>query len=129
MPVCAAVRLAIFNTDETQAKSFKGLPTPANAFAVISLVIAAHYSGSGISILITDSPVILVIITIILSFLMISRIPLLSFKTNNLKFRGNEGRYILIFLVCISLIAGGIGSVVLIIPLYLVSSLVALLFK
>ena len=33
MPVCAALRLAIFNVDETQAKTFKGLPTPANALA------------------------------------------------------------------------------------------------
>ena len=99
MPVCAALRLAIFNTDETQAKSFKGLPTPANALAVISLVIADRYSGSGISTFITGSPAILVILTIILSLLMVSRIPLLSLKTNHLKFRGNEGRYILISLV------------------------------
>ena len=44
MPVCAALRLAIFNIDETQAKTFKGMPTPANALAVISIVIAAQYS-------------------------------------------------------------------------------------
>jgi CDP-diacylglycerol--serine O-phosphatidyltransferase len=44
MCVCAVIRLAIFNNDASQARSFKGLPTPANALAVISLVIAAHYS-------------------------------------------------------------------------------------
>jgi len=44
MPVCAAIRLAVFNTDDTQIKSFKGLPTPANALAVVTLVIAGHYS-------------------------------------------------------------------------------------
>jgi CDP-diacylglycerol--serine O-phosphatidyltransferase len=48
MPVCAALRLAIFNTDETQSTSFKGLPTPASALAVISVVIATHYSDSSI---------------------------------------------------------------------------------
>ena len=129
MPVCAGLRLAIFNTDETQARSFKGLPTPANALAVISLVIAARYSGSGISIWLTSSPAALVTLTMILSLLMVSRIPLLSLKTKDLKFRGNEGRYILIFLVGISLILGGIGAAVLIIPLYIVSSLAGLLFK
>jgi len=44
MPLCAALRLAKFNVDETQTTSFKGLPTPANALAVISIVIAWHYS-------------------------------------------------------------------------------------
>src|ERR1035437_9737187 len=46
MPVCAALRLAKFNVDTTQAITFKGLPTPANALAVISLVIAGNYSHS-----------------------------------------------------------------------------------
>jgi len=35
MPVCAALRLAKFNTDPSQAKSFRGLPTPANALSYI----------------------------------------------------------------------------------------------
>ncbi len=45
MPVCAGLRLAKFNIDTTQTTSFRGLPTPANAIGVISIVIAAHYSG------------------------------------------------------------------------------------
>ena len=46
MPVCGALRLAIFNVDSTQTKTFKGLPIPANALAVISVVIAGHNSQS-----------------------------------------------------------------------------------
>jgi CDP-diacylglycerol--serine O-phosphatidyltransferase len=128
MPVCAAIRLAVFNLDTTQATSFRGLPTPANAIAVISLVMGAGYSGSSLPAGLLSSPLFLSVLTIILSVLMVSRIPLLSLKLKNLKFRGNEGRYLLVMLVAIVLIAGGAGAAPLIIPIYLASSLVALLF-
>lgn len=130
MPVCAGLRLAIFNTDETQSRSFKGLPTPANALAVISLVISVRYSGSAAATwLITSTPA-LVGLTIILSLLMVSRIPLLSLKTNNLRFRGNEGLYILVLLAGISFaLGGGLGAAYLLIPVYIVSSLAGRLFR
>ena len=38
IPVFSALRLAKFNVDESQSISFSGLPTPANAFMVISAV-------------------------------------------------------------------------------------------
>ncbi|TAL69587.1 MAG: CDP-diacylglycerol--serine O-phosphatidyltransferase [Bacteroidetes bacterium] len=128
MPVCAALRLAIFNLDSAQATSFKGLPTPANALAVISVVITGHFSQSELFTSFTNSPVLLVIFTIILSLLMISRIPLFSLKISNLKFKGNEGRYILCGLVLASFSIFGIMAVPLIIPLYIVASALSLLF-
>ncbi|MCU0473088.1 MAG: CDP-diacylglycerol--serine O-phosphatidyltransferase [Bacteroidales bacterium] len=129
MPVCAALRLAIFNIDETQKASFKGLPTPANALAVISFVIAGHYSNFSIITSFTDSMLLLIIFTVILSLLMVSRIPLLSFKTNNLRFKGNEGRYILVSMVVIAIVLLGTGAAPLIIPLYITASLISLLFR
>jgi CDP-diacylglycerol--serine O-phosphatidyltransferase len=128
MPVCGAIRLAIFNLDSTQATTFKGLPIPANALAVISIVIASHYSHSAIFTSFIGSPIFLIIFTIILSLLMVSRIPLLSLKVKNLKLKGNEGRYILIGLVIIGYLIFGIISIPFIIPVYIVSSLLALLF-
>jgi hypothetical protein len=58
---------------------------------------------------------------------MVSRIPLLSLKVTNLKLKGNEGRYILIILVLISFVIFGIAAVPLIIPLYIIASLISLL--
>lgn len=124
MPVFAALRLAKFNIDTTQSKSFKGLPTPANALAVISVVIAAHFSGSGIFRSFLRSPLILTIYTIILSLMMVSRIPLISLKMSNLHFRGNERQYILFGLIIISLIIMRIDSAPLIIPFYIMASLI-----
>ncbi|NLN31124.1 MAG: CDP-diacylglycerol--serine O-phosphatidyltransferase [Bacteroidales bacterium] len=130
MPVCAGLRLAIFNTDESQSRSFKGLPTPANALAVISLIISARYSGAAASTWLISSPPALVVLTIVLSLLMVSRVPLLSLKISNLKFKGNEGLYILVFLTAVSFaFGGGIAAAYLLIPIYIVSSLAARLFR
>jgi len=128
MPVCAALRLAKFNTDSTQTVSFKGLPTPANAIAVISLVIAAKYSSVPMLQSFIQSPAILVIYTIILSVLMVTNLPLLSLKVKHLKFRGNEGRYVLIGLVLVSFVLVGFAMAPLIIPFYIIASLIGRIF-
>ena len=129
MPVCAALRLAIFNTDDTQVKSFRGLPTPANALAVISVVIAEHYADPGILTSFTGSVAGLLIFTLVLSFLMVSRIPMLSLKMSHFRFRENEGRYILLLMAGIALIFSGLNAAPLIIPFYIIASLIQLLFK
>jgi CDP-diacylglycerol--serine O-phosphatidyltransferase len=127
MPVCAALRLAIFNIDSTQATTFKGLPTPANALAVISVVIAGHYSNSATFSSFTGSPILLIIFTVILSLMMVSRIPLLSMKVSNFKVKGNEGRLILAGLVVVSFAIFGINAAPLIVPLYIIASLLSLI--
>jgi CDP-diacylglycerol---serine O-phosphatidyltransferase len=128
IPVFGALRLAIFNLDETQATSFKGLPIPANALAVISLVISSHFSQSPLITALLGSPVFLILYTIVLSLLMVSRIPLFSLKVKNLKLKGNEGRLILLGLILICALFFGVLAIPLIIPLYLISSGLALLF-
>lgn len=128
MPVCGALRLAVFNLDPTQSTSFKGLPIPANALAVISVVITGHYSHSDLFTAFTSSPVLLVLFTVILSLLMVSRIPLFSLKVKNLKLKGNEGRYILLVLIIASFAIFGIMALPLIIPLYIIASALSLIF-
>jgi len=125
MPVCAALRLAKFNIDPTQSTSFKGLPTPANAMAVISLVIAARYSSVPVVNSFINSPAALIVYSIVLSVLMVTRIPLLSLKFRNLKFKGNEGRYILILFILITFIIFGFAAALMIIPGYIIVSLIS----
>ncbi|MDP4224724.1 MAG: CDP-diacylglycerol--serine O-phosphatidyltransferase, partial [Bacteroidota bacterium] len=122
MPVCAGLRLARFNIDTTQATVFKGLPTPANALAVISLVLAANYSSSGVLMSFETSPVLLSAYSLILSILMVTRIPLMSLKVKNLGTRGNEGRYLLMVLIIIAFAVLRIAAAPLIIPLYILVS-------
>lgn len=128
MPVCAGLRLAKFNIDDTQRTFFKGLPTPANAIAVISVVIAANYSDSDLLKSFIAAPLILIVYTVILSLLMVARIPLLSLKVTSPAISGNEGRYILAGLVLISFIIFGVAAATLIIPFYLLVSFISELF-
>jgi len=123
MPACAALRLAIFNLDTTQKTSFKGLPTPANAIAVITVVISAGITSLPFLTWFTGSATSLIIYTVVLSLLMVTRLPLLSLKFANLRFSGNEPRYILIGLVLASFIIFGFASAPFIIPVYILVSL------
>jgi hypothetical protein len=59
---------------------------------------------------------------------MVSRIPLLSLKVSNFKLKGNEGRYILAGLVLIFVAIFGVMAFPLIIPLYIISSAISILF-
>jgi CDP-diacylglycerol--serine O-phosphatidyltransferase len=128
MPVCAALRLAKFNIDSTQTASFKGLPTPANALAVISVVLGGYYSGAASIASFMANPISMILLSLSLSLLMVSRIPLLSLKFSSLKIKGNEGRYILIAGCMVMVSIFGIGSIPWIIPLYITVSLFSLLF-
>ena len=128
MPVCGALRLAKFNIDTTQTTSFKGLPIPANALGVISFVLAGTYSHSTLISSFLTSPVALIILSLTLSVLMVTRIPLLALKFKDLKIKGNEGRYLLIVVCAIMVSVFGIGSIPGIIPVYIIVSLISLLF-
>ena len=125
MPVCAAIRLAVFNLDTTQKTSFKGLPTPANALAVITVVIASGLADQPLLKWFTGSPSALIIYLLLLSALMVTRLPLLSLKFSSLQLRGNESRYVLVGLVIILFLTIGIASAPLIIPVYIIVSLVS----
>lgn len=96
----SALRLAKFNIDENQTSSFIGLPTPANALLVSSVVITLgnhpewlaanssqwHYSLAGI--------VILCGLTILSSVLLVSRLHLFALKFKNFSWADNKVRYI-----------------------------------
>jgi CDP-diacylglycerol---serine O-phosphatidyltransferase len=128
MPVCGALRLAKFNIDTTQTTTFKGLPIPANALGVISFVLAGSYSHWGLISSFLASPVALIILSLTLSVLMVTRIPLLALKFKDMKLKGNEGRYLLIITCALMVLIFGIGSIPGIIPVYIIVSLISLLF-
>jgi len=122
IPVFSALRLAKFNIDERQTTSFLGLPTPANALFLGGLA----YSYS---VFFIEHPYWLISIALIFSVLLISNIPMFSLKFKNLKFKGNEIRYL--FLLCTVLLAIFLMNNALpaIILAYILISVVSLLFK
>lgn len=86
--VFSAVRLAIFNLDETQSDSFKGLPTPANAIFITALPFLPSPVYD-----IVYSPVVLPIICILFSLLLVSRIELFALKFKNFSWTDNKVRF------------------------------------
>src|SRR5687767_3112110 len=67
--VFSALRLAIFNVDETQRDSFRGLNTPANTIFITSLPLLSNYVGKWLY-----EPWVLLGITLLFSLLLVSRI-------------------------------------------------------
>lgn len=98
IPVFSALRLAIFNNDTRQVSSFIGLPTPANAIFISSLaMIRMHGIHPTFDSFLLSTPS-LVIITLLLSYLLVSRIPMFSLKFRNLSWKGNSIRIIFLLL-------------------------------
>ncbi|HCL83653.1 MAG TPA: CDP-alcohol phosphatidyltransferase [Chitinophagaceae bacterium] len=80
LPCAAAYRLAVFNLDMTQSKSFKGIPVPAVGMMVASfpLIYWARDNNWMVNILLNKW--VLYAIVIFLSYGMVSRHPMLSLK-------------------------------------------------
>jgi CDP-diacylglycerol--serine O-phosphatidyltransferase len=101
----SALRLAKFNNDPRQSDRFIGLPTPASTLFVASL---PHLdAGSLAEQYLLGNPWILVGITILLSYLLISEVPLLALKFKGFGWRENQRRYlVLITSLCFLLFLG-----------------------
>lgn len=128
LAVFAALRLARFNIDTNTNSDFKGLPVPANALIVISIWLSANYSSNQFLKSLCSNELFLLIVIVLLSFLMISRIPMLSFKFKNSKFTENIWRYILIAGSFILFIIFGFDNLILIMIYYIMVSLVKSFF-
>ncbi len=116
--VCSALRLAIFNVDETQTNSFKGLNTPANSIFITSLPFL-----SGAVLAFVQQGWVLVSITLVFSLLMVSRIDILAFKFKDFSWQRNKLRFTFLACAGLLLIALGQAAVSLIILMYIAFSL------
>lgn len=119
IPVFSALRLAKFNVDERQTTSFLGLPTPANALFWISYVFGIQNMTIGNNAL----WLLTLILIIALSLLMVSEVPMFSFKINNLKIKGNEKPLVLIVFAITFLSLWGIIGLALTVLVYIALSL------
>ena len=94
IPVTSALRLAKFNLDTRQTESFIGLPVPANAIFISALaLIMVHGKYQFIDNIILQ-PWVLIVITIGLSLLLVSELPMFSLKFKSLTWKDNRVRYI-----------------------------------
>ncbi|MFD1316429.1 CDP-alcohol phosphatidyltransferase family protein [Namhaeicola litoreus] len=104
IPLASAMRLAKFNIDERQTDSFIGLATPALSLLVASIPLIYHYSEQMYFVRFFQSPITLVVITLIGAVLMNSELPMFSLKFKNYGWKTNQTKYIFL-VVSIFLVA------------------------
>lgn len=129
IPVFGALRLAIFNTDDEQTVSFKGLPIPAMALLVASLPLIRIelFEGRDFFYMIMTNTYLLLSITIFGSLLMVSRFPMFSLKFEGFGFKQNLIKYVFLTISAVLLFTLQIIAVPFIILLYLFISLIVYL--
>ena len=122
--VASGLRLAIFNLDETQSDSFKGLPTPANALFITALpFLDAPYFGF------IHSPVMLAVICVVFSVLLVSRIDLFALKFKNFSWGDNKIRFTFLVIAVLLLAVLKFAALPLIILSYIALSLGVRMFS
>lgn len=114
----SALRLAVFNTDSSQSDVFKGLPTPANALFITSLPLLPQTLLQWI-----EQPVPFVLLCVVSSLLLVSRIELFALKFKNFSWKGNEIRFTFIAFSVLLLALLKAIAIPIIILFYLVVSL------
>ncbi|HEX9151054.1 MAG TPA: CDP-alcohol phosphatidyltransferase family protein [Flavobacterium sp.] len=127
IPCAAAWRLAKFNLDEGQQYSFKGLPTPAAGLFVASLPMIMLFPTSLVNI--TDfilNKWVLYLIIVVLSVMMVSKLPLMSMKMKDFSVKNNLPKYLLLMIGIIAIVLLKWLAVPVILVAYV---LVSLLFK
>lgn len=119
--VFSALRLAKFNIDERQTTSFLGLPTPANAIFWVSYVYGMYNVST------TNNWVLFITLVLIpsLSLLMVSEVPMFSFKMKNIKFKGNEKPLLLMICAIGFLLACGVSGLAWTVLMYILISTVS----
>lgn len=118
----SALRLAKFNVDTEQSTYFKGLATPANTILIFSLFWIQNQNGFIIS---PESDLyFLIAITILSCWLLISNIPLFSFKFKGFAWKDNHYKYVFLIISIILLILFQMNSVPFIILLYIIISII-----
>lgn len=85
----SGLRLAKFNLDTRQSQTFLGLPTPSATIFVVGLLLICHFNSYQMAGFV-GNPIFLYIVTFVLSYLLVSEIPMFSFKIKKLEWKGNE---------------------------------------
>ena len=118
LAIFSALRLAKFNIDENQKDTFIGLPTPANALFISSLV----YLKGPWDVFISND-IFLVIVTFVFSFLLVAPWELLAFKFKNYQWANNKVRFTFISISVLLLAVWQLAALPFIILFYILISL------
>ncbi len=118
----SCLRLAIFNLDEEQTYYFKGLNTPANTILIFGLYYT--FSENGSFQFLFENSLLLILLTLISSWLLVSPIKMISFKFKSMKLKDNYPKIVLVLGALVLLILFKTTGIPLAILYYILISLV-----
>lgn len=124
----SALRLGKFNLDTRQTDTFLGLPTPACTMFTIGLMLIAHFDSYGLGVWVTQ-PLFLYGCIAVLSFLLVSELPMFNLKFRGLQWKGNEIRIIFAVAAAVALFGLREAAFALIIIGYIALSVAIHLFN
>lgn len=124
IPAASAFRLAKFNNDDSQKSSFKGMATPASAFVIASLILAAEFSASRTCVMLISTNWFLVMLAFFLAVMMNINMRMFSLKITNLQWKGNEERYLFVLTSLVLLVSLRAASFPLIMAAYIIISVI-----
>ena len=131
IPILSAIRLAKFNIDTRQTKSFIGLAVPAHAAFYIFVALLFLFpnlpqvvNASNITAPIVTIPLIMLLLCIPLSMMLIAEVPMFSLKVKNLKWAENKQPLTFLFLWLALLALTNIVAMPTIIIIYIVWSII-----
>jgi len=122
--ICSALRLAKFNTDESQHYSFKGLPTPASAlfFSSLTYILLDTNYQAIVNILLNVN--IIIPLIIIISLLMVSPFRMMALKFKDYAIKNNYVRYSFLLAAVILFVFFSFMAIPVIILLYILLSII-----
>ena len=122
---CAgAYRLARFNLDNSQSYGFKGVPIPAAGLLIASFPLILHYGNSFVNVneWLTNKWVLYAVILLV-SWLMVSTLPLMALKFKDYSLKNNMPKIILLAVAVLSAILFQWLAVPLVFIVYIILSL------
>jgi CDP-diacylglycerol---serine O-phosphatidyltransferase len=102
IPCAAAYRLGRFNLDDSQQYGFKGVPTPAAGLLIASFPLIYWYSKSAGAVTLMQNKWIWYAIIVLVSYLMVSTLPLMALKFKNFSVKSNLPKLILLLVAVIA---------------------------
>lgn len=121
--VFAGLRLGMFNVDDRQTDTFLGLPTPSATVFAVGLMLIHHFDSFGLGNFVTN-PLLLYGCILVISWLMVSEVPMFSLKFNSRGWAGNEVKYIFAGMTVVLLLVLREASLSVVILLYILFSLI-----
>lgn len=101
VPAAAAYRLARFNIDPSQSYGFKGCPAPAAGLVIASFPLILLYNPYGINEILLNKWV-LYAVCILVSWLMVSKLPLMAMKFRDYSWKNNASKYLLVLIAAVA---------------------------